>query len=81
MNLFRVEATNNALSFSPRSMEAGNFVLPDAPPGWEAYYRIKVKGVLINTTDPGLVVFQIASGLRDTWGNQSDRVFRLPLLK
>ncbi|MDR2759433.1 MAG: Ig-like domain-containing protein [Spirochaetaceae bacterium] len=81
MSLFRVDATNNALSFFPRSMEAGNFLVPGKPPAWEAYYRIKVKGVLINSTDPGVVVFQIASGLRDNLGNQNERVFRLPLLK
>ncbi|MDR0589710.1 MAG: Ig-like domain-containing protein [Spirochaetaceae bacterium] len=81
MNLFRVDATNNALSFFPRSMEAGNFPVPDPPPGWEAYHRIKVTGLLINTTDSGVVVFQIASGLRDTFGNRNEKVFQLPLLK
>ncbi|MFP3089650.1 Ig-like domain-containing protein [Treponema sp. TIM-1] len=81
MNLFRVDATHNALSFFPRSMEAGNFSVPTPPPGWEAYYRINVKGFLINTTDPGVVVFQIASGLQDNLGNRNEKVFRLPLLK
>ncbi|MDR2029554.1 MAG: Ig-like domain-containing protein [Treponema sp.] len=81
MNLFRVDATNNALSFFPRSMETGNFSVPDAPPGWEAYYRVKVKGLLINSTDPGVVVFQIASGLQDNLGNRNEKIFRLPLLK
>lgn len=81
MNLFRVDATNNALSFSPRSMEAGNFSLPDKPPSWEAYYRINVKGVLTNTTDSGVVTFQIASGLQDSLGNRNEGAFKLPLLK
>lgn len=81
MNLFQVDATNNALSFFPQSMEAGGFSIPDPPPAWEAYYRINVKGVLINDTNPGVVVFQIASGLRDNLGNINSRVFQLPLLK
>jgi hypothetical protein len=81
MNLFRIDATNNALSFSPRSMETGNFAIPDKPPAWEAYYRIKVKGVLTNTTDSGVVIFQIASGLRDSLGNRNEEAFKIPLLK
>jgi hypothetical protein len=81
MNLFRVDATNTALSFSPRTMETGNFSLPDKPPGWEAYYRINVKGVLTNTTDSGVVIFQIGSGLRDSRGNRNEGTFKLPLLK
>jgi hypothetical protein len=81
MNLFRVDATNNALSFSPRSMEADNFSVPDKPPAWEAHYRIKVKGVLTNTVDSGVVIFQIASGLQDNRGNRNEGAFKIPLLK
>ncbi|MDR0689730.1 MAG: Ig-like domain-containing protein [Spirochaetaceae bacterium] len=81
MNLFRVDAANNALSFSPRSMEAENFPIPDKPPAWEAYFRIKVKGVLTNTTDSGVVIFQIASGLQDSLGNRNEGAFKIPLLK
>jgi hypothetical protein len=81
MNLFRVDATHGALSFFPRSMEAGNFPLPDKPPVWEGYYRIKVKGILTNTVASGVVVFQISSGLQDSLGNRNDQTFTLPLLK
>jgi hypothetical protein len=81
MNLFRLDATNNALFFSSRSMEADNFSPSDKPPAWEAYYRIKVKGVLTNTVDSGVVIFQIASGLRDSRGNRNEKTFTIPLLK
>jgi hypothetical protein len=81
MNLFRVDATHSALSFFPRSMDAGNFPLPDKPLVWEGYYRIKVKGILINTIASGVVVFQISSGLQDSMGNRNDQTFILPLLK
>lgn len=79
--LFRVEATNNALSFSPRSILAEDFSSPDPPPGWTAYRRLEVRGELTDTTNSGVVSFSIASGLVDTRGNRNERAFRLPLLK
>jgi hypothetical protein len=81
MNLFRVETTHSALSFFPRTIEAGNFLLPNKPPAWEEYYRIKVKGLLTNTISSGVVVFQIGSGLQDSLGNRNELAFKLPLLK
>jgi hypothetical protein len=81
MNLFRVEASNSALSFSPRAMSAGDFSFPEKRPGWESYYRVEVRGIFVNTVSSGVVSFLIGSGLRDTLGNQSDRIWKIPLLK
>jgi hypothetical protein len=81
MNLFRVETTNNALFFSPRSMDAGDFSLPPKPPAWEGYGRVKVTGTLTNTVDSGVVIFQIAPGLRDSLGNRNEKAVKIPLLK
>ncbi|MDR3166551.1 MAG: Ig-like domain-containing protein [Treponema sp.] len=79
--LFRVEATNNALSFSPRSVVGEGFSSPDPPPEWMAYKRVEVRGELTDTTNSGVVSFSLASGLVDTRGNRNEKAFRLPLLK
>jgi hypothetical protein len=79
--LFRVEATNNALSFSPLSIAAEDFSSPDPPPEWAAYKRLEVRGELKDTTNSGIVSFSIGSGLVDTRGNRNEKAFRLPLLK
>jgi hypothetical protein len=81
MNLFRVEAANNALSFSPRFMSAGDFTFPEKRPGWEAYYRVEVRGIFVNTVSSGVVSFLIGSGLQDTLGNRSGKTWKIPLLK
>jgi hypothetical protein len=79
--LFRVEATNNALSFSPHRVITEDFSLPDPPPEWAAYKRLEIRGELTDTTNSGIVSFIIGPGLVDTRGNRSERAFRLPLLK
>jgi hypothetical protein len=79
--LFRVEATNNALSFFPHRVIAEDFSLPDPPPEWAAYKRLEVRGELTDTTNSGIITFVIGPGLLDTRGNRSERAFRLPLLK
>ncbi|MDR2103912.1 MAG: Ig-like domain-containing protein [Treponema sp.] len=79
--LFRVEATNNALSFSPRSVVGEGFSSPEPAPEWRAYKRVEVRGELTDTTNSGVVSFSLGSGLVDTRGNRNERVFRLPLLK
>jgi hypothetical protein len=81
MDLFRVEVTNNALSFSPRNVRDAGFTCPAARPGWESYARIEVQGLLINEVYPGMVTFYIGAGLLDTLGNRNGGVFRIPLFK
>jgi hypothetical protein len=80
MDLFRVEATNSTLSFSPQSVRASGFIYPPQE-GWESHVRIMVQGLLINEDAPGMVTFYIGAGLLDTLGNRNNEVFRIPLYK
>ena len=81
MDLFRVEVTNHALQFSPRSISAEEFSWADPGEGWENFERLEIKGLLINTVQNGIVTFSIPAGLMDKRGNRSDRDFRISLLK
>ena len=81
MNLFRVESTNSAVSFSPRSMVRENFTWINPAENWENFQRVEVRGFLTNTINNGIVTFHIPSGLLDTRGNRSTRDFRISLLK
>jgi hypothetical protein len=80
MDLFRVEATNNAVSFSPQKIVKENFSA-DAQPGWEHYSRVEVRGTLINRINAGMVSFIVGAGLADTLGNRSDKTFKVAVLK
>jgi hypothetical protein len=81
MDLFGVDVTNNALSFSPKSIRDRNFTWEAPRPGWESYHRLEIRGELTNTVNSGMVVFQIRSGLTDDRGNRNEEIFRIPLLK
>ena len=81
MDLFRVESTNQALTFSPRSVLTENFSWADPEDGWENLQRIEIRGFLTNTVHNGIVTFHIPAGLRDKRGNRSTTDFRISLLK
>ena len=81
MDLFRVEPTNQALDFSPRSIRVEDFSLTDPRSGWETFRRVEIRGVLTNSVHSGLVTFRIPPGLRDKRGNRSAADFRISLLK
>lgn len=81
MDLFRIETTNSVFSFSPQSVRADNFSLPDPRPGWESFRRLEIRGKLTNTLNAGVVSFCLDPGLADTLGNQNPRAFRISLLK
>jgi hypothetical protein len=81
MELFRVDTSNNSLSFSPRSIRDDDFSFPVPWAGWEDYKRVEIRGFLTNTVNPGVVTFQIGEGLCDTLGNRNEKAFRIPLLK
>jgi hypothetical protein len=81
MALFRVETTNNALSFSPRSLETENFTLAEPVAGWETCNRVEIRGLLTNTVNSGIVSFIVGEGLEDSLGNRSGELFRISLLK
>jgi len=79
MDCFRFNATNSALSFSPRLMNN----IPNATPvpGWENYRCVEIQGVLTNHTFMGMVTIETSAGLKDNLGNKSTQAFRFLLLK
>jgi hypothetical protein len=81
MDLFRIEATNGALEFFPRSVRASGFTWEAPHAAWEGYVRIEVRGLLVNHPASGLVRFIVEKGLGDGLGNQSVQSFELPLVK
>lgn len=81
MELFRIETTNNVLSFSPLHIKADNFTITEPHSGWENYQRIEITGNLINTTNFGIVIFQIAAGLKDSFGNIYEKSQEITLIK
>jgi hypothetical protein len=81
MELFRVEATGGALSFSPRSVRDSGCTWSEKQEGWEMYERVEIRGLLTNTENSGVVTIQVASGLEDTRGNSSVLIYRISLLK
>lgn len=81
MGLFRLEATNGALSFSPLRVLSADFSLPAPHAPWASLQRLELRGRLTNRTDSGIVTIAIGSGLTDTAGNRAEEAMRLPLLK
>jgi hypothetical protein len=81
MELFRVEATNNALSFSPRTIRNSGFSEAAPEPVWENLERVEIRGMIVNYINSGIVSFIIGTGLRDSLGNTNENTFRIPLLK
>jgi len=81
MEFFRIETTNNVLSFSPRYIKADNFTIKEPHSEWGKFQRIEISGNLINTTYFGIVIFQIAAGLKDSFGNINDKPQKISLKK
>jgi len=81
MELFRMETSNNVISFSPRQMKNTNFTTPDPHNGMENFKRIEIKGNLTNTTNFGIINFLISAGLKDTLGNRNDKSLKISLVK
>ena len=81
MELFRIETSNNVLSFSPASVKTDGFSTPDPHPGWENFERLEIMGTLTNLTNMGIVNFLISSGLKDTLGNKNEKTFMIAVIK
>ncbi len=81
MDLFRIDVTNSAFSFSPRSARNTNFTWTNPYSGWQSYSRVEVRGQLTNKSNTGVVTFFIASGLLDSLGNKNDDTFAITVLK
>jgi len=81
MELFRVDTTNNVLTFSPRQIKTEHFSIPEPQSGWENYERIEITGNLTNSIYFGIVNFQIGPGLKDSLGNKNDKLLRISTIK
>jgi hypothetical protein len=81
MELFRIQTSNNVLSFSPRRVKTGGFSVSGPNAGWEHLNRLEITGVLVNSTNYGMVHFQIGAGLMDTLGNKNEKPLIVSLLK
>ena len=81
MDLFRVESTNQALTFSPSSISTEKLTWVHPREGWESLQRVEIQGYLTNMVQSGIVSFRIPAGLKDKRGNRSSEDFRISLLK
>ncbi|MDR1142622.1 MAG: Ig-like domain-containing protein [Spirochaetaceae bacterium] len=81
MNVFRMTATNGALSFSPREIRISGFTLSDPAAGWEGLCRVEIRGVLTNKPYTGMVTVEVGAGLSDSLGNAGGEAYRILLLK
>jgi len=81
MELFRMETSNNVVTFSARQVKDSSFSANDPHPGMENNQRIEINGNLVNSTFFGIINFQIASGLRDNLGNRNNKPQRISLIK
>ena len=81
MDLFRIETSNNVFSFSPNQIKTSGFSVSDPQTGWENFVRIEIAGILTNTTNYGIVYFQIAAGLKDSLGNKNENSQRITFIK
>jgi len=81
MDLFRIETSNNVITFSPRQMKNTNFTMLYPHNGMEGCQRIEITGNLTNTTNFGIINFLIEAGLKDTLGNRNDKPLKISLVK
>jgi type 1 glutamine amidotransferase len=81
MELFKVNTSNNVLTFSPRKINDSSFSITDPHLMWKEYQRIEIQGKLTNTVNSGIVYIGISSGLSDSLGNKNDNNMQIALLK
>jgi hypothetical protein len=81
MENFRIETSNNVLTFIPLVVRNSGFTVTDPHSEWEGYQRLEIAGNLTNTVNSGLVHFSFNKGIRDSAGNSSENQFRISLIK
>jgi len=81
MELFRMETSNNVISFSPQKIECTNFFVSEPHPGWENFIRLEISGNITNSTNYGIIYFIVNSGLEDNFGNKNEKTQRIPVIK
>jgi len=81
MELFRIDTSNNVINFLLRHVKTNNFKFAEPQAGYENYQRVEITGNLVNSTNSGIINFHIASGLKDTLGNQNEKSFIISVIK
>lgn len=81
MELFRVETSNNVLTFSARKIKSSGFSEDTPQAGWENMQRVEISGTLSNSVNFGIVNFIIGSGLKDSLDNKNENLQRVSLDK
>jgi len=81
MEFFRIETSNNVINFSLRQIKTSNYTVPEPYPHEANYHRFELVGYLTNTTNYGIINFQIASGLQDSFGNKNESLQRISVIK
>ncbi|MDR0388706.1 MAG: Ig-like domain-containing protein [Spirochaetaceae bacterium] len=81
MDLFRVESTNSALGFSPRSIHQDEFTWALPHDQWAACTRVEIRSLMTNHPAQGIIRFIVEGGLEDSLGNKNTQAFELPLVK
>jgi hypothetical protein len=79
MELFRIETSNNVITFSPSRVKTFGFTVTE--PHWENYQRIEIAGNITNSTNFGIIYFQIGAGLKDSLGNKNENPLRISIQK
>jgi len=81
MEHFRIDSSNNVITFSPGQIKTNNYTISEPHPGTDKLQRIEIAGNLMNTTNYGIINFQISSGLKDNLGNRNEKTFNIPFIK
>jgi hypothetical protein len=81
MDLFHIDTSNDALSFSSRSVTESDFSILSPFGEWASYQRVEIRGFLTNTINSGVVNFRLGAGLKDSLGNRNEKLFCISLLK
>jgi hypothetical protein len=81
MELFRIETSNNVITFSPRFVKNANFSVLHPQPGWENYQRLEITGIMINSVNFGLINFLVGAGLKDSLNNKNEKPQQVLVIK
>jgi hypothetical protein len=81
MDLFKVTATNNAISFLPLRVTDNDFTITEAAAGYTNNKRVEVRGLLSNNVNKGIVTFSIGKGLLDTKQNKNTGEMKIAVIK
>ncbi|MCL1958766.1 MAG: Ig-like domain-containing protein [Spirochaetes bacterium] len=81
MELFRIETSNNVITFYPRQVKTSNFSVSAPHTEWESFVRLEIAGNIVNSTNYGIIIFHIGAGLKDSFGNKNENPQKISLVK